>query len=214
MGNHQAVLFRPGPGGSATLKATVVGYPDWFVQVEVVATDAGPAIRDLQVRPVDASATPAGGLPARLIRKVNPGELLDLATEAAIEKKGLAEQLLKLGIPLDQGDPVADYLRSFSTAGDSLAGEGRRPGRAGNGIDHYLDWAIAYAEKVEAGERHAIVALSDEHGKTRQYVRDTITDARRRHGLLTKPGQGKAGGQLTDKALKLIGERSKTEEEA
>jgi hypothetical protein len=53
---------------------------------------------------------------------------------------------------------------------------------------------------------HPIAALAKDTGKTETYIRDTITDARRRHGLLTSPGQGKAGGTLTPKALKIIAE--------
>jgi len=213
MGNHELTLFRPGPDGSALIRASVVGYPDWLVEAEVVPTSTGPAIRQLQVRPVAVAGLPTGGVPARLVRKINPGELLDLTRTRASESGEGLSQLAEMGIALEPGHPVTVYMESFSASANALSGQKKRPGRAGNGIDHYLDWAIRYAQRVDAGDRHPIVSLAEEHGKTRQYVRDTITDARRRYGLLPRPGQGKAGGQLTDKARSLIEQRTQAQPE-
>jgi hypothetical protein len=92
-----------------------------------------------------------------------------------------------------------------------LTGESKRPGRRGNGIDHYLTWAVRYADKVRAGRLHPVSELAREYGESATYVRDTITDARRRYQLLTKPGQGRAGGELTEKALGLRAERQDQE---
>ncbi len=78
-------------------------------------------------------------------------------------------------------------------------------------LRYCLASATALFEKIEAREPHPIPALAKETGKTKTYIRDTITDARRRHKLLTKPGQGKAGGVLTPKALKIIAEMKKKE---
>ena len=86
-----------------------------------------------------------------------------------------------------------------------------RPGRKGHGIDFYLDWAVRYAEKIHAGVRHPNAVLARETGMDPNAVRDINTDARRRYGLLTEPpGRGRAGGQLTEKALALLAERRVT----
>jgi len=66
---------------------------------------------------------------------------------------------------------------------------------------------------VRSGVRFPIKALADEHELTVRFVRDTITDARRRHHLLTKPGQGRAGGQLTPEAHKVLAEIAKRQED-
>jgi hypothetical protein len=155
----------------------------------------------------EPSDLPPGGIPARLIRSINAGELLSLVRRCARD-----EQLtMNEGADrVSERDPAwAAYMRDIAAASETLTGEPKRRGRLGNGIDHYLTWAVRYSEKVSAGETHPIAALASEHGETRNYVRDTITDARRRHGLLTYPGQGRAGGVLSEKALDLLATRQR-----
>ena len=243
VGNHERIDFSPDGGW---LLATIEGYPEWIVRVDLLETDRGPAIAELEVWPLqehsaqeseggmehcwrrldgtwtphkwapleenarmkwsrDPADLPAGGIPARLIRKINVGELLALARRCAREEQLKASEHADL--LADRIPEWADYLSKVALAGEALAGARKRTGRRGNGIDHYLKWAVRYAEKVRAGERHPNVALAAEwsnSGITWTYVRDTITDARRRYGLLTKPGQGLAGGDLTEKALLLL----------
>jgi hypothetical protein len=64
------------------------------------------------------------------------------------------------------------------------------------------------------GVAHPIKELAEETGERPTYVRDTITDARRRYGLLTTAGQGRAGGTLTEKARELMKARSNPDQEA
>jgi hypothetical protein len=157
----------------------------------------------------DPADLPAGvGISARLIRSINTGELLALARQCAQEEHAKASAQAEL--LADRIPEWSEYLRKVAAASEALAGASKRTGRRGNGIDHYLQWAVRYAEKVRDGERHPNVALAAEwadSGVTRTYVRDTITDARRRYGLLTKPGQGLAGGDLTEKAILLLSTR-------
>jgi hypothetical protein len=120
-------------------------------------------------------------------------------------------------VEADHPDIAAAWLQIADKAA-ALAKPPTRPGRRGNGIEHYLTWAARYAEKVNATprERNPIAALAEEwegSGVTRTYIRDTITDARRRYGLLTSSGQGCSGGELTEKALALIAERDKLTKE-
>lgn len=143
---------------------------------------------------------PPGGIPARLLRRVNAGELLDLGQRRALEMaKVLAEEY-------DLGD----------TSGvQQLAAVGRarrqKTGRAGHGVAYYLEWAVRYVELVRAGSRTPIKTLAEETGEKEAFVRDTLQDARRRHHLLSDPGRGRAGGHLTEKALKLLAEKKKTQ---
>jgi hypothetical protein len=101
-----------------------------------------------------------------------------------------------------------DSFFYFGDYAQLLAGAKReKPGRKGHGLDYYVGWAGRYADLVQGGDRHPIKTLAVERGLPSDYVRDTINTARRTHHLLTDPGRGRAGGQLTAKALQLIAER-------
>jgi hypothetical protein len=76
-----------------------------------------------------------------------------------------------------------------------------RPGRAGKPDIYYARWARRYVERLSA--RSPIAELAAEHGLKPEQVRDVIHEARVRE-LLTKGSRGKAGGALTEKALKLL----------
>lgn len=100
MTSHEVLAFDVPPRRPATLWASIKGYPEWLVRAAVAATENGPTIIELCVRPrastkfddgtsdepaspqdmrVDANSVPAGGVLARLVRAINAGELLDLA---------------------------------------------------------------------------------------------------------------------------------------
>ena len=229
-------------GDRAHLFVAVEGYPGWAVEAVVMRTDSGPVLTDLSVWPWQvtvagpepgtsqmggrvfaqgephpesgwselAEDVPPGGIPARLIRSINAGQLVALAQKqanaAAVVEADRADRFAA------SRPDLARYLRATSVASTSITGPVKRSGRRGNGIDHYLTWAVRYADKIEAGVAHPNKVLAKEHNETTNYVRDTITDARRRYGLLTKSGQGRAGGQLTAKALALIAERTQRKE--
>lgn len=209
MARHQVLRFLAQPGEGPTLWATIDGYPNWLVRAEIAVVDGAPCIADLRVHarnpskkagfqaampdwtPDDIPPAPPGGIPTRLLRAINAGGLLDLA-QAQIRRARKYRPVLAL--------PDLDHR---------LVAEPRRPGRKGYGIEHYLLWAQRYAEKIATGSRQPVAELAREYHEDAVWVRDTITDARRRHGLLTlSSGQGRAGGQLTLKALALMGDRS------
>ena len=147
---------------------------------------------------VEDDANTAGGIPTRMLRKVNVGELLDMARNYSVGIIDTAAQVEPLWTGLRRQVPVAT----------DLARAGARPGRRGHGIEHYLLWADRYVQKIEAGSKRPVADLAEEHlealggdlEKAKIFVRDTVKDARNRHGLVTKPGQGRYGGQLTEKA--------------
>lgn len=220
-----ADLGPAGPGGLRIL-ASFSGRPEWAIEVLVLATDAGPCVRELKVQPheghnyaKEGGAMPRGGITTRLMRDVNVGELLDLARDCARSRE--ATVLAVAGNPApdlpitdDFREELAATLRQQAATIGALSHRSRRPGKRGNGIDHYLTWAVRYAEKVAAVPRvrNPNVVLAKEFRETPEYVRDTITDARRRYGLLTaSPGRGRSGGTLTPKALDLIAQRKETD---
>jgi len=138
-----------------------------------------------------------------------------------VQARRFAENLLLSGSVLvhpSLKDKSKDDLNEMLFPSDPALPQGRpkRPGRKGHGIEHYLRWAILYSEK--AGDRAPLRRLAEEHleelggdlDKAQVWVRDTVTTARRRYGLLSAPpGPGRAGGELTAKARQLIKERTK-----
>lgn len=139
-------------------------------------------------------------MPVRLPSKIDLRELVDLAQHCAADQH--------------HRGPHAGRSPSFRPDSPHLGHPGGttqgqtpkhvRPGRKGHRIDHYLLWADRNAATVASGVRNPIAVLAVEYGENRNYVRDTINDARHRHGLLTDPGQGRAGGRLTNKARQLL----------
>jgi hypothetical protein len=154
---------------------------------------------------------PPGGIPARLVRAINAGELLNMAQRCARDDARTSTRWKnEYAIVSPWGS--TDFIIQ---TGSRLSGAGRqRPGRKGNGVDHYLRWAVLYVEKVHGGVRQPIVALANEHNEKETYVRDTIAVARRKYHLLTPSGQGRAGGQLSPKAVQLLEEHERKKEVA
>ena len=156
-------------------------------------------------------------IPARLLRKVNPGEILDLVHEhaAAADLDGLRRYA-----EIYEGGALDGVLAAHIAATEVLAVPRTRPGRSGHGLEHYAVWATRYVEQIEGNERHPVAALAREHhkelgrtqAKAETYIRDTIADARRRYGLLTRPGPSRAGGLLTPKAQKILAEMATRKE--
>jgi len=191
--SHRVIDYRP-DRRLARLVASVAGYPDWVVEVLVTPTSAGAAATDLRVYPIQLRLDIDG---------VDHRDERDTAT---------SDRALPPAMPTRLTGKI-DLRELVSLADQCAANEHHRkhvrPGRKGHGIDHYLLWASRYATSVASGARRPIAALAAEHGEDRNYVRDTINDARHRHGLLTDPGQGRAGGELTTKARQLMWERQR-----
>ena len=68
------------------------------------------------------------------------------------------------------------------------------------------EYAAEYAGLVADGVVHPVAVLAERRNYSRQTVSNALHEARRR-GLLTEPpGRGRAGGQLTAKALEMLRE--------
>jgi hypothetical protein len=91
----------------------------------------------------------------------------------------------------------------------------KRPGRAGRPDEFYARWAAAYVERLAAGSGHPVSDLATRPPvriegfdlsdviQSRNTVRAIIQEARRR-GLLSAGPAGRAGGELTDKAVHIL----------
>jgi hypothetical protein len=160
-----------------------------------------------------AENVPTGGIPSGLLRAISTTELLKLARLRAAPAAEQAEDYIDSG----NFEEIELRLRRAAKHNRSIeTGPVSRPGRKGNGDEHYLEWAEDYDELTRAGNRQQIKTLlaiygGVDHGKPREYIRDTIHDARRK-GLLTSSGHGIPGGLLTMKAKDLretLGSRKK-----
>ncbi len=146
---------------------------------------------------------PEGGLSARALRQVRLGEAVTRAYEQ------LGRWFESGRPPVFEGDaPSAPLLSLAGFRREALAAP-RRPGRRGRDDNFYAVIASFYVEAVARRSaqpvKDAATTLSEAWGATYTdtYVRDLLNEARRRE-LLTRPPRGRAGGELTEKARKLL----------
>jgi hypothetical protein len=148
--------------------------------------DAAPEIGEWSRTANGLTDLPPGGITARLLRDISVSDL---------------EQTLQEALHESSTHPV---LRAIARDVDAHS---ERPGRRGRPDLHYARWAARYVDAL----RHSSTPnahLADEAGLRPEQVRDAIHEARAR-GLLTKTGRGRAGGQLTTKAVNLLAEQER-----
>lgn len=94
------------------------------------------------------------------------------------------------------------WLTSRAAAFDDFT---RRPGRAGRSPLEYARVAARYEALAlsHATARAPIAALADDLSVSPSTARNLVAQCRDR-GLLTRPGQGSAGGALTERAKRLL----------
>jgi hypothetical protein len=136
---------------------------------------------------------PEGGLTSRALRGVHLGRALELAY-SHLDEWFKREQ---------RYSPEHRLPIAFT---EDAAGVPRRPGRKGRDDSFYVAVAAAYVDALGEGSRKPVVdaalKLSEAWGGVYEpdYVRDLLHGARQR-GLLTRPPKGRAGGELTGKAI-------------
>lgn len=155
-------------------------HPDWVVQATFQSASHNPAIQSLAIRPYRRWA-PIAGLDTNIWRAVRLGDLqrkvwAKVHTEDVIKRLDIAHRRKADGrVP-------------------------RRP-RGGHNDLYYARWARRY---VVARERPSPVQrLSKRHHLSVSQIRNILYEARQRE-LLTDSLKGKAGGDLTDKAIALL----------
>lgn len=137
---------------------------------------------------------------ARLLRRLPLGELADVARRHAIEE---AQRRAKRGevvlsMTFDDGTVGRARLLDLNFVGDL----GRRPGRAGRPDIQYAQLAEQYDALLTAG-RQPVPEMAEAMHLSESQVRNLVNEARRR-GLLTKGTKGRARGQLTAEARRLL----------
>jgi hypothetical protein len=175
----------------------------WRAAYRVVRQGSAYAFAELRVYPAepgkgvpgewsaDPARVPDGGITASVLRTVLVGEHRD----------GLEDQVELLRTKM--GDSFEGFLGDEGLK--QVAEESRRhPRRRGRPDPFYAKVAAEYVAEVESGNRRPVRALAQRLGSSAEYVRQVLTEARRR-GFLTTTRRGVPGGELTPKARELLG---------
>lgn len=149
-------------------------------------------------------------VPGRLDRNGNfkgrppaSGSQLGVAQIRA-NKTSEARELLKQRLSKEAQSEVADPL-TLALAREWAGEFSKRPrtGRAGRDDRFYAQIARQYVDAIRRGSGKPVEDVAAQTKYNASTIRDMLHRARRR-GLLTPAGQGKAGGNLTKRAERLL----------
>jgi hypothetical protein len=174
----------------------------WLAAYRVVQQGSTYAFAELRIFPAEAGKRPPGewsadpvhvpdgGITASVLRTVLVGEHRD----------GLEHQVDLLGKKM--GASFKGFLGEKGLK--ELAEEVRHlPRRQGRPDLFYAKIAAEYVAEVEAGNRRPIRALAERLGKSPDYVRQVLSESRRR-AFLTPTPRGVPGGELTPRARDVL----------
>jgi hypothetical protein len=161
------------------LTCDIEGYPGWQSVSEITATDTGLQLDRLTIEP-SGDVAPSGGITTRMVREIRTGVIIASCRAA--------------------GGWMAAYLPG--DAPDLSVSE--RVGRRGRDHRFYARWAAEYADAF-ARSGHPVAEMAARHNLSPSQVRNLVY-ACRRHGMLTASPPGRAGGELTARAIELLRE--------
>jgi hypothetical protein len=152
------------------------GYPGWRVLPEVEVTEAGLLLRRLVIEP--ANGMPGSGITTRMLRALRTGDLIAALRAAARQAVALGER------------PDLDVSH--------------RAGRRGRDDLYYARWAAEYADALTRSG-NPVTELAARHHLSASQVRNLMHACRKRK-MLTAAPSGRAGGELTARAIELLRE--------
>lgn len=202
------VFLPPDEGGIAGQTWVTVEHHDRPGLLFVLGF-AGASLFSLEVRPFsekgaewpfDPRNRPAGAieLTAASIRRLPLGDVITagraaIASKAARALETFQEVNQRLRVKVEPGEAIRRVAAEIQTA--------KRPGRRGR-TDHELAVVAArYVELLATGP--GVPRLAAEMYLSEAHVRSLLTQARAR-GLMTKAPPGRPGGELTEKAVRLL----------
>ena len=171
-----AAGYQPGAKWMCLIR-DIEGFPGWQVVAEVATTDAGLQIDRLTIEPW--GDVPPGGITTRMLRQIRTGAIFASHRTAA---------------------RVIGILHP--DAPDLSVSE--RVGRRGRDDRFYARWAADYADAFSRSS-HPVAEMAARHSLSPSQVRNLVYACRRR-GMLTSAPSGRAGGELTARAIELLRE--------
>jgi hypothetical protein len=227
LGRWIALGQTDGPSLVVRVEDDVDGFPAWRSVLDFIAVDGHLVLSGIAVIPAcdrrqwlaqhpDASLdelqksvrigewsedpsllTDVGaGIPARLIRSLR----ISPATDEVVAYLRHQDQIV---LELSPFTPV-QWRRSESE--EWMRAEQDRPRSVGRGPLFHANWAARYVEARGLEPHRPAVAMAKLYGITPKQAQYHVQQARN-HQMLTGAVQGRAGGRLTDKAMKLLGLR-------
>ena len=156
----------------------IEGFRGWQAEAVISSTDAGLQIDRLTIKPW-GDAVPPGGITTRMLRQVRTGAIFASYRSAA----------RALSFVLD-------------AAPDLSVSE--RVGRRGRDDRFYARWAAEYADAFTRSG-HPVAELAARHNLSPSQVRNLVYACRNKK-MLTAAPPGRAGGELTARAIELLKE--------
>gem|GEM_PF-6730622 len=173
-------------GDPERVDVVLPGQDGWSVRICFTPDEDGrPYPSEVRIRCWDQPARDVG---SRMMKRLGLGGLKKIA-EAAITDQVVAEHFL----------------------GARWAKPTKRPGRRGRPVEYYARWAQRYVDACRTSSKPVADLVAEENAKpgvvelvTPASVKAIINKARTVHGLLTDAPEGRAGGELTPKALEVL----------
>ncbi len=157
----------------------IEGFRGWQAVAEITATDAGLQIDRLTIKPW-GDVAPPGGITTRMLRQVRTGAIIASCRAAA---RAI-------------GAIVPDAAPDLSVS--------ERVGRRGRDDRFYARWAAEYADACTRSG-HPVAEMAARHHLSASQIRNLVHACRKRE-MLTDSPPGRAGGELTARAIKLLRE--------
>lgn len=154
---------------------------------------------------VDDNAEPARIIEVVLAQRApavtgEPAKLFLSAGDPKVEPVEVTARLLR-SVPLGA---VHEAVNAHLAGRGEVEGRLSDPTKRGARDDaYYAGWAAHYV-RLAGTSSSPVADLAEKFGVTRDRVRNVVHLARQR-GLLTRGTHGRAGGELTDKALEALG---------
>ena len=157
----------------------IEGYPGWRLISDVEVTERGLRLRRLVIErePSKPMKPEDSGITTRMLRDIHTGPLIASLRVAAAQHEAL-----------------------FGGAPDLSVG--RRVGRAGRDDQYYARWAAEYADALTTSG-NPVAEMAKRHHLSASQIRNLMHACRKR-GMLTAAPRGRAGGELTPRAIALL----------
>lgn len=182
------------PDGTILIDTVMPG--GWTARYRFIRQAGTYCLAEVHVEP-SGKRVPPGGLTSRLLKRLTPFEALDTA-EAQLRKA--EKQSSDPSLP--NFDRIQEYFSEVRLRTGDFKTARNRPGRPARPDLFYARAAERYIDLIPSGS--PMPFLARELGLKPSGAEGVIREARRRSLLSGPASRGKAGGELTAKAKRLL----------